>query len=765
MVVLPLYNTLLVPDTTVCLQAEFVKNLIGKAPVEQEKVIILVLKDNYRKSEFKPECFYPIGISSVITEVSSSGLVLFHNKCRVSIDSVRVLKDKSIKVKVTELADIDDTNPKVEENTLRTIKNMIVKHSEGTQWALIMRTYMGDWGSVARVASSLSPWLLNTSEERYALLEESRMGKRTLLMAKMIYENLEGLRVNMDAINAQKEETDQIIRESAIKRQISYLQSELDELNPENVSDAKRFERLIEECGMNEQAKKEAIKTLDRFKQEHGGSQEAALLYDYLDFLLGLPWKDEEIKGIDIESAKKVLDKEHYGLLKVKRRIIHQIAVMRLKGENNGSILCFVGPPGTGKTSIGASIAKALGREYIRVSLGGIRDEADIRGHRRTYVGAMAGRIMNGISKAGVNNPVMVLDEVDKMASSYNGDPGAALLEVLDPEQNSNFTDHYLNVPFDLSKVFFICTANSMETIPAPLLNRMEVIRFDGYTPIEKQKIAKNHLIPKAFELNGISKEQLFVSTDAVKTIIREYTKESGVRGLKKRLDEICREAAVRIVEDMDSKGNSLSAPQKVTGKNLKDYLTGHPLHDKSVKKKAEPGVVTGLAYTSVGGDILYMETKFVKGKEDVVITGQLGEVMTESVKVAITLVKSIFPKKAERFKDQILHVHVPDGATPKDGPSAGITLTVALASLVNEKAVNPAIAMTGEVSLQGDVKAIGGLTEKLMAAERGGVKKVFIPKDNEEDLSDVPKEIQKALEIIPVSTVKEVLKLISIIE
>ena len=430
---------------------------------------------------------------------------------------------------------------------------------------------------------------------------------------------------------------------------------------------------------------------------------------------------------------------------------------MNLKREQSGSILLFVGAPGTGKTSIGRSIAKALKREYVRVSLGGVRDEADIRGHRRTYIGAMPGRIMDGIQKSGASNPVVVLDEVDKLSASYNGDPASALLEVLDPEQNDTFTDHYMNVPYDLSDVLFICTANTTDTIPEPLLNRMEVIQFDGYTPIEKLSIAREHLLPSAMKAMGIGPGQIEISDEVINTLISDYTREAGVRGLRKRIDTLCRSAAVALA----GKEQTVFS---VTPEQLRDDLDMRPVRHNHVPEKQKPGVVTGLAWTSVGGEILYIESLFTKGSGHVQTTGKLGDVMKESAQIAVSLVKSLFPEKAKLFKENDLHIHVPEGAVPKDGPSAGVTMTTAIASLVSGVAFPADWAMTGEVSLRGAVTAIGGLPEKLLAAHRAGVKKVFIPAENVEDLRDVPDEVKNAIEIVPVSDVTELLTLAGIL-
>ena len=539
-----------------------------------------------------------------------------------------------------------------------------------------------------------------------------------------------------------------------MKKQIDFLQNKLDEMHPENVSDVRKFEHKIMESGMNETAKKEAEKMLNRMKQEGSDSHEYGMIYDYLDFVTSLSWKKEPAFDVDLAEAEQILDEEHYGLKKVKRRIIEQMAVMALNKKQAGSILLFVGAPGTGKTSIGQSIAKALHREYIRVSLGGVRDEAEIRGHRRTYIGAMPGRIMEGMKRSGVSNPVMVLDEVDKLSRDYSGDPASALLEVLDPEQNNSFTDHYMNVPYDLSDVLFVCTANSTDTIPEPLLNRMEVIQFPGYTELEKFEIAKRHLLPKAMKNMGIRARQLKVPDAALHALINGYTMESGVRGLKKRLDTLCRYAAVKLV-----KGEQKSIT--VTAKKLPEFLDRRPIHHEHILEAKKPGVVTGLAWTSAGGEILFIETMQTKGSGKVQITGQLGDVMKESAEIAVSLVKSLYPKETADWEKYDLHIHVPEGAVPKDGPSAGITLTTALASLVTGKAVSPEYAMTGEVSLRGCVMPIGGLPEKLMAAQRAGITKVLIPYENMDDLSDVADEVKEKLEIIPVKKVTDVLKLV----
>ena len=750
MTVFPIYNILAVPDVNLYVKTETYQKVTGKAPVVEERLVLIVAKEDLDREDFASDSFYPIGLRAVISEVNPNGFLMLRTANRVNLDDVVVYRDHSIDLSLSRRSDVDDLDREDAERRLKAVKSAMLEFAEGFQWGQAARAFVTQWTSIGEAAVLMSPWMLNSNAERYAVLAEDSLAKRTEMLEKLIYENLEMGKVHREAANAQEQDHQKIYRESAIRKQMEYLQHELDEMHPEDVTDLRKLEIKIEESGMNETARKEADKVLSRLKHEGQGA-ESALLYDYLDFLASLPWKKEKARDIPLDEAARVLDEEHYGLKKVKERIIQQLAVMSLKRQQSGSILLFVGAPGTGKTSIGQSIARALQREYVRVSLGGVRDEADIRGHRRTYIGAMPGRILDGIQKCGVSNPVMVLDEVDKLYASYNGDPASALLEVLDPEQNSTFTDHYLNVPFDLSDVLFICTANSLDTIPEPLLNRMEVIQFQGYTPIEKLQIAKRHLLPKALRSVGLKEEQLTVTDEALEAIISDYTREGGVRGLKKRLETLCRTEAVKLVR---GEGESLT----VTEENLREVLDAHPIPHRRVPETARPGVVTGLAWTPVGGEILYIETMLTRGSGKILITGQLGEVMKESAQIAVSLVKSLYPEQAELFEKNDLHIHVPDGATPKDGPSAGITLTTALASLLCDKPVAPKIAMTGEVSLRGGVNPIGGLPEKLMAAQRAGVEQVFIPAENAEDLRDVAEEVRNALTVTPVHDVAEVL-------
>ena len=751
MITLPISDLLLLPGVTFF----FKKDVFPSGEITAESVgeDILFVMEKEEKEQMTPDDFYPIGVIGAIDSVDDEGNVRVKVRERVQISDIELEKDGVITADASILPDVDDF-PKEEAKALfEKMKQDILRFIKGFPWGVWARGVILHWKNVEEIGCALSSYFNITWEEKYGIIETDSKRERCKKIEEAVYEFMEVFQVGEEAEEAQKEIHEQVYRESAIKKQIELLQQQLDEMHPENISDVRKFETKIAQSGMNEEARKEAEKVLNRMKQEGKDSHEYGMLYDYLDFVTSLSWKTEEQTEINLQEAEEILDEDHYGLKKVKDRIIQQLAVMALNKKQSGSILLFVGAPGTGKTSIGQSIAKALHREYVRISLGGIRDEAEIRGHRRTYVGAMPGRIMEGMKRSKAQNPVMVLDEVDKLAKDYGGDPASALLEVLDPEQNYSFTDHYMNVPYDLSNVFFVCTANSTDTIPEPLLNRMEVIQFPGYTPVEKFHIARKHLLPKAMKAMGIKAQNLKVTDGALEKVIAEYTAESGVRGLKKQIDVLCRHAAVKLV-----KGEQKSIT--VNEKRVQEFLGQGIIHD-TILKHPQPGVMTGLAWTSAGGEILFIETSFTKGSGKIIITGQLGDVMKESAQIAITLVKKRYPDKADLFKENDLHIHVPSGAVPKDGPSAGITLVTALTSLVTDTPINPEYAMTGEVSLSGGVMPIGGLPEKLMAAQRAGIKKVLIPAENERDLEEVAEEVKEKLEIVPVETVEQVMKLV----
>ena len=754
MIIRPVFNILLLPDITYFFKRDFFPGAAADQIEVGTDILFPFLKNEVDETTVTIDDIYPVGMSARVESIGDDDSIQIRTLERVSLDDIELDENGQITATASIRPEVDDLPLEEEKQTFTNLRNSLLKFVQNYQWGIWARSYIIQRKNIYDLGSALSDYLNITSEEKYAIVETDSRRERCELIENAIKEFMEVAKVSSEAQEAQKGDQEQLYREAAIKKQIDYLQKELDEMHPENISDVRAFEKKIQESGMNEDARKEADKVLNRMKQEGKDGHEYGLLYDYLDFVTSLSWKHPEFTPIDLNRAEEILNEDHYGLKKVKERIIQQIAVMALNRKQYGSILLFVGAPGTGKTSIGQSIARALNREYVRISLGGIRDEAEIRGHRRTYIGAMPGRIMEGIKRSGVSNPVVVLDEVDKLAKDYGGDPASALLEVLDPEQNSTFTDHYMNVPYDLSNVLFVCTANSTDTIPEPLLNRMEVIDFPGYTAVEKFHIARKHLLPKAMDAMGIQKKMLKITDGALRKVIEDYTMESGVRGLKKQIDMLCRSAAVRLVKE---EGQTLT----VTKSNLKDYLGRKKLHHDQKLISTQPGVVTGLAWTQAGGEILFIETKLTEGEGKVIITGQLGDVMKESVQIALTLVKSLYPKESKVFQDHDLHIHVPEGAVPKDGPSAGITLTTALASLVTGKAVSPDYAMTGEVSLRGGVLPIGGLPEKLMAAQRAGITKILIPFDNADDLEDVAAEVKDKLKITPVKKVSDVLKLL----
>ena len=756
MFVLPLYEVLLVPGVNMYVRGEEFEEFALSKAVLHEDVVLLTAKEQKPRYAYTADDFYEIGVGGYVGDVSQDGFVTIRANERLRIDAVRVNDDATIEVETTGLIDVRDVPEEERLTRLRAIKDALNDFAKEYDWGKQAMPMIEGFHSIEEAGVSLSPWLAADNETRYQVLTYPSMRGRMEAIEQIIYALIEVARASAEAMELQREEYEANMKEQALRRQIDVLQQKLDEMHPEDANDFDRFAHLIDTLPLNDLARTEANKVLNRLARENGGN-EYALLYDYLEYLLSLPWQKEEANAIDVAAAESILDEDHYGLKKVKTRVIEQIAVMALRKKQSGSILLFVGPPGTGKTSVGQSIARALGRKYVRVSLGGVRDEADIRGHRRTYIGAMAGRIIDGIHKAGVSNPVMVLDEVDKLSASYNGDPASALLEVLDPEQNSNFVDHYLNVPYDLSDVFFVCTANTTETIPAPLLNRMEVINFNGYTANDKLAIAKEHLLAASYEQNGVPEDALVIPDETLRALIDDFTMESGVRGLRKRIDTLCRQAAVKL-----AKGEE--APFTVQPEDLRTWLDMQPiLHDHILSEK-KSGVVTGLAWTQAGGEILFIEALFTQGSGKLLLTGKLGDVMKESAYLAMSLVKAKFPKEWEKYEKCDLHIHVPEGAVPKDGPSAGITLTTAIASLVTDRAVAPSYAMTGEVSLRGAVTAIGGLPEKLMAAQRAGITTVFIPKENERDLADIDDEIKQGLEIVPVSDVDEVLEKVGIL-
>lgn len=541
-------------------------------------------------------------------------------------------------------------------------------------------------------------------------------------------------------------------RDYFLREQVRAINKELGEFD-DKIEEISEYQKLLKKAKLPKEASKEADKQLRRLEQMHPDSSESSVIRTYLDWITELPWSKLTKDKLDIQQAQKTLDKHHYGLEKIKDRILEYLSVRKLNPNKKGQILCFAGPPGVGKTSLGQAIAKAMNRKFFRVSLGGIRDEAEIRGHRRTYIGAMPGRILQGLKQCGSSNPVFMMDEIDKIGSDFRGDPSSALLEALDPEQNTNFSDHYLNLPYDLSNVMFILTANVIDTIPSALLDRMEVIHLSGYTLEEKTAIAQTFLLPRQIKENGLNKKKLSISSGALEQIIEEYTCESGLRNLERELGTICRKLARKIAEK--EKG-----PFHITKNNLPQYLGPPKYLPEMDQEESQVGLSTGLAWTSVGGEVLYIEATLLEGKGDLLITGQIGDIMQESARAAVTYARAHrkdFGIKKDFFEHTDIHIHVPAGAIPKDGPSAGISMATALISAITNRPVDKEVAMTGEITLRGRVLPIGGLREKSLGALRAGIKKIIIPEKNRSDLSEIPKNVKRKIKFLSVSTIDEV--------
>ena len=590
-------------------------------------------------------------------------------------------------------------------------------------------------------------------DKKQKILDAIAIAERYEVLLAMLLQQIEVLAIKSDFQKKVQERVEKHQKEYVLREQMALIREELGETNTD--SDALEYEKKLEELQASDDVKKRIKKEIQRFKGIAANSSESTVSRGYIETLLELPWDKTSVDNQDLTHAKEILDEDHYGLDKVKERVIEFLAVRNLTGKGESPIICLVGPPGTGKTSIARSIARARDKKYVRISLGGVRDEAEIRGHRRTYVGALPGRIVSGLRSAGVKNPLMLLDEIDKMSSDYKGDTASALLEVLDSEQNYKFRDHYVELPIDLSEVLFIATANSMQGIPKPLLDRMELIEVTSYTENEKLHIAREHLLAKQTERNGLKEDQFKVSDGALAKIISGYTREAGVRGLELRIGEIARKAAREIYEGKSSKVD-------VTVRNLEKYLGKEKYSQDMRGETDEVGIVRGLAWTSVGGDTLEIEVNVMPGKGEFQLTGQLGDVMKESAQTGISYIRSVggqYDIPAEFFQKNDIHIHIPEGAVPKDGPSAGITMATAMLSAITGTPVRADVAMTGEITLRGRVLPIGGLKEKLLAAKNAGVRTVCVPKKNEKDVEEISGEIKKRLEIVYVETMEQVLR------
>lgn len=641
------------------------------------------------------------------------------------------------------------------EALMRNIKELMDKSVElGKSFLPDILVLIENIEEPGRLADLVASNLGLKSEQAQQLLEETDPGKRLKKIGEILNREVELLTVQQKIQSDVKGEIDKTQREYYLREQLKAIQRELGEID-EKTEEILELRKKIDDANMPEKVEKEALKQINRLEKMHPDSAEAGTIRTYVDWLIDIPWSKSTKDNINLKKAKKVLDEDHYDLEHVKERVLEYLGVRKLNPKMKGPILCFVGPPGVGKTSLGKSIARALGREFYRMSLGGVRDEAEIRGHRRTYVGAMPGRIIQGIKTAGKNNPVFMLDEVDKIGMDFRGDPASALLEVLDPEQNFAFADHYLGVPFDLSRVMFITTANLIDPIPSPLRDRMELITLSGYTAEEKLGIAKNYLISKQLSEHGLTIRNLKINDSAVMQIISHYTREAGVRNLEREIANLCRKIAKKIAEGKEK-------IYHISARSLPGLIGAPKFLPEEEMKKDEVGVATGLAWTQTGGDIIYIEATIMKGKGSITLTGQLGDVMKESAHAALSYIRSNASKigiENSLFSKNDIHIHVPAGATPKDGPSAGITMATAIASAFTGKPVYKSTAMTGEVTLRGRILPIGGLKEKALAAKRLGIHKVLIPARNKQDLLDIPKYIKKGMEFIMVETMDEVLK------
>lgn len=740
------------------LTRKFSKAAVEHAMTETQQ-IFLVAQKNPEQEEPKAEDLYQMGTVALVKQIT-----------KLPNDVDRVLVEGLYKAKMTKTNDCEGEyfNAVIEkiENTQESmdeVEEEAMSRSLKEVFATYVKFYPKIGKSLGKYFSEPNKlsFLVNqvainvplTYEQKQELLETTDLKEQCTLLITMLMNEAQIASIRSQLAAKIKEKIDKNQRDYILREQLDYIRGELGDKDED--SELAQFTEALEKLKADKEVKDKIKKEISRYKTIMGASSESAVERAYIETLLDLPWNKVSKDTIDMDKAEDVLNRDHYGLEKVKERILEYLAVRALTSKGEAPILCLVGPPGTGKTSIAKSIADALNRKYVRICLGGVRDEAEIRGHRRTYIGAMPGRIANGLRQAGVGNPLMLLDEIDKVSSDYKGDTSSALLEVLDPEQNSHFRDHYVELPLDLSKVLFIATANDAGNIPRPLLDRMELIEVGSYTANEKFHIAKEHLLEKELSRNGLSKEQLTISDSALKDIIEHYIREAGVRGLERTIGSICRKAAREILQKK-------STSVHVTGRNLEKYLGKPRFRADMANESDDVGIVRGLAWTSVGGDTLQIEVNIMAGKGEVVLTGQLGDVMKESAMTGISYIRSIadqYKIAPDYFKEHDFHIHIPEGAVPKDGPSAGITMATAVLSAITQIPVKCKVAMTGEITLRGRVLPIGGLKEKLLAAKTAGITKVLVPKDNEKDVEEISREIKAGMEIVYVEHMEEVIE------
>lgn len=752
--IIPIRDGIIFPNTDAVLTFGRPKSLAAlESSFQRERIVCFVLQKNSRLNDPSPEDLYEIGtLSRIERMVKTNGEINAQVK---GLSRVRIVEYEDhqsyLLGKVIELPEVLEDTPEVKAlcnhltNEFRKAMNL-GKSSD----FLVFMNIMSE-NTPAELADLIASTLELKPQERQELLEITSVKTRLEKITDLLGKEIKILEIERRIASKTQERFEKGAREAMLRERLKTIEKELGE---EDGGETKVLMDKIKKAGMPEEVEEKAIKEVKKLSQMNQYNPEAGYIRNYLDWLIDLPWSIKSENNVNIKTAEKILDEDHFGLQKAKERIVEYLAVHKLAKKMKGPILCFVGPPGVGKTSIGKSIARALGRKFVRVSLGGIRDEAEIRGHRRTYVGALPGRIIQGIKDAGTKNPVFMLDEIDKVGTDFRGDPSSALLEALDPEQNNSFSDHYLEVAFDLSDVLFIATANMLDTIPPALRDRLEVIHFAGYTQDEKFKIAKNFLLKKQMESNGLTNEHIDLSDDAIKFIISHYTREAGVRNLERKLATVFRKVAKLVAEGKKEK-------TIVTDKDVTKYLGPIKFSGTMLEKKDEVGMSTGLAWTEAGGDILFIEVALMPGKGSLLLTGQLGDVMKESCHAAMSYIRARAKQfgLAENFYQKLdVHVHVPEGAVPKDGPSAGLAITTAIVSALTKIPVKRTVAMTGEVTLRGRALEIGGVKEKVIAAHRAGIKTVIMPKENKKDLEDVPKEVIEDLKFVFVSHMDEVL-------
>jgi ATP-dependent Lon protease len=758
--ILPLNNVLVFPKTMIPLEVTGNASVLVDEAMTKDRLVGLIMSKSEPEipNQYKIADLNSVGTCAVILKMAKTAenhtQLLLQGVSRFSIEELVEGKPyQQARIKLIEDKDVKDIETEALMSNLLSLFDRILKLSPFLPPEFgPMAKSITEAGTLADLITSV----INAPvEEKQKVLDSADVKQRLKELTRMVNHQMEVLELGNKIQTKVKDDIDKSQREYYLRQQMKAIKQELGETD-ENTVETEEYRKKIDEKNLPDEAKKEALRELERLSRMHSSSAEYTVSSTYLDWVTALPWHESTTDNLDITLARKILDEDHYGLAKPKKRIIEYLAVRKLKPDSKGPILCFVGPPGTGKTSLGHSIARALGRKFVRIALGGIRDEAEIRGHRRTYIGALPGRVIQGLRRAESNNPVFMLDEIDKLGSDFRGDPSSALLEVLDPQQNNTFTDHYLDVAFDLSKVMFIATANMLDTIPPALLDRLEVIELNGYTQEEKVKIAEKYLLPRQLTENGLNASQFKLTSKALAAIITGYTREAGVRNLEREIANACRGVAAQIAED------SIKS-KTLTEKDIHRYLGPVRVPTDIDARITKPGIAIGLAWTPVGGDMLFIEATSMKGKRGLTLTGQLGDVMKESVSAALSFIRTNAEELGvhpDFFDERDIHIHVPAGAIPKDGPSAGVTMLTALTSLLTNRKVKKQLAMTGEITLRGAVLPVGGIKEKVLAAYRAGIKTIILPAWNRKDIEDIPANVQKGITFHFVSDMMDVVKL-----